>query len=245
MNVTFSYDSYQFQDIQSDDNYILKDITFEINSGDYVSIVGPSGAGKSTLLYLIERFYDTTSGGIKIFGQDFRTISRETLRSNISYVEQNSPLVAGTILENLKMGNSNVTYDECCDALEKVGLEHLIQRGASGIESPISEGGFNLSGGERQRLAMARAILSDAKILLLDELTSNLDSLSEKKMKEAIKSMRGERTIIMVAHRLSTILDSDEIFVLEHGRIVGNGTHMELLESVPLYKELAKEQFLV
>ena len=245
VNVTFSYDSCQFQDIQSDDNYILKDITFEINSGDYVSIVGPSGAGKSTLLYLIERFYDTTSGGIKIFGQDFRTMSRETLRSNISYVEQNSPLVAGTILENLKMGNSNVTYDECCDALEKVGLEHLIQRGTSGIESPISEGGFNLSGGERQRLAMARAILSDAKILLLDELTSNLDSLSEKKMKEAIKSMRGERTIIMVAHRLSTILDSDEIFVLEHGRIVGSGTHMELLESVPLYKELAKEQFLV
>ena len=243
-NVTFSYDSYQFQDIQSDDNYILKDITFEINSGDYVSIVGPSGAGKSTLLYLIERFYDITSGGIKIFGQDFRTMNRETLRSNIAYVEQNSPLVAGTILENLKMGNSNVTYDECCDALEKVGLEHLIQRGASGIESPIGEGSFNLSGGERQRLAMARAILSDAKILLLDELTSNLDSLSEKKMKEAIKGMRGERTIIMVAHRLSTILDSDKIFVLEHGRLVGSGTHVELLESVPLYKELAKEQFL-
>ena len=244
-NVTFSYDSYQFQDIQSDDNYILKDITFEINSGDYVSIVGPSGAGKSTLLYLIERFYDITSGSIKIFGQDFRTMNRETLRSNIAYVEQNSPLVAGTILENLKMGNSTVTYDECCDALEKVGLEHLIQRGASGIESPIGEGSFNLSGGERQRLAMARAILSDAKILLLDELTSNLDSLSEKKMKEAIKGMRGERTIIMVAHRLSTILDSDEIFVLEHGRLVGSGTHVELLESVPLYKELAKEQFLV
>ena len=142
------------------------------------------------------------------------------------------------------MGNSNVTYDECCDALEKVGLEHLIQRGASGIESPIGEGSFNLSGGERQRLAMARAILSDAKILLLDELTSNLDSLSEKKMKEAIKGMRGERTIIMVAHRLSTILDSDKIFVLEHGRLVGSGTHVELLESVPLYKELAKEQFL-
>ncbi len=244
-NVTFSYDSYKFQDIQSDDNYILKDITFEINSGDYVSIVGPSGAGKSTLLYLIERFYDITSGSIKVFGQDFRTMSRETLRSNISYVEQNSPLVAGTILENLKMGNTNVTYDECCDALKKVGLEHLIQRGASGVESQIGEGGFNLSGGERQRLAMARAILSDAKILLLDELTSNLDSLSEKKMKEAIKNMRGERTIIMVAHRLSTILDSDEIFVLEHGRLVGSGTHVELLESVPLYKELAKEQFLV
>ena len=171
-------------------------------------------------------------------------MNRETLRSNIAYVEQNSPLVAGTILENLKMGNSNVTYDECCDALEKVGLEHLIQRGASGIESPIGEGSFNLSGGERQRLAMARAILSDAKILLLDELTSNLDSLSEKKMKEAIKGMRGERTIIMVAHRLSTILDSDKIFVLEHGRLVGSGTHVELLESVPLYKELAKEQFL-
>ncbi|NQN23958.1 ABC transporter ATP-binding protein, partial [Streptococcus suis] len=164
-NVTFSYDSYKFQDIQSDDNYILKDITFEINSGDYVSIVGPSGAGKSTLLYLIERFYDITSGSIKVFGQDFRTMSRETLRSNISYVEQNSPLVAGTILENLKMGNTNVTYDECCDALKKVGLEHLIQRGASGVESQIGEGGFNLSGGERQRLAMARAILSDAKIL--------------------------------------------------------------------------------
>lgn len=243
--VSFTYDKYKFSDNQDNDNYILKDISFEIAKGSYVSIVGPSGAGKSTLLYLIERFYDINSGSIRIFGQDFRTINRESLRSNISYVEQNSPLVAGTILENLKLGNTNTTLEECYDALKTVGLEYFIDRNSNGLNAQIGEGGMKISGGERQRLAMARAILSDAKIILLDELTSNLDSLSEKMMKSAIDSMRGKRTIIMVAHRLSTIIDSDKIFVLEHGRLVGQGTHRELLEAVPLYKELAKEQFIV
>lgn len=243
--VSFTYDTYQFNDETQSSTYVLKDVSFSINDGNYTSIVGPSGAGKSTLLYIIERFYDISSGNITVFGRNFRSMTREELRSQIAYVEQNSPLIAGTIFENLKLGNGRVTEDECYLALKNVGLTHLIERESNGLRSQIGEGGMKLSGGEKQRLAMARAMLSKAKILLLDELTSNLDSLSEKMMKKAINSMRGEKTIIMVAHRLSTILDSDQILVLEHGRLVGKGTHEELLESVPLYRELAKEQFLV
>lgn len=244
-HVSFTYDTYSFKNTIDTKHYVLKDVSFDIKTGNYVSIVGPSGAGKSTILYLIERFYDISSGSIKVFGRDYRTLSREELRKNIAYVEQNSPLVAGTVLENLKLGNSHATIEQCIEVLKVCGLENLLNRDSEGLYSLIGEGGMKLSGGERQRLAMARAMLSDAKILLLDELTSNLDSLSEKSMREAIKKLRGQKTIIMVAHRLSTILDSDQIYVLEHGRLVGRGSHEELLEKVPLYRELAKEQFLV
>lgn len=246
-NVTFSYDKYTLGKSNENDefNTILKDISFEISNGECVAIVGPSGAGKSTILQLIERFYELNQGTIYINGYDYHLISREELRSQITYVEQNAPLLYGTIYENLTLGNEEVDEEDCKIALEKVNLSYLIDRSPQGLYSIVGESGVGLSGGERQRLAMARALLSKAKIVLLDELTSNLDSINEKIIKKVVNELRGKKTIIIVAHRLSTTINSDNIYVLEHGRIVGKGTHSELLNTVPLYKELAKEQMLI
>lgn len=246
-NVTFSYEKFTLgkSNKKDESNTILKNISFEILNGECVAIVGPSGAGKSTILQLIERFYELNQGTICINGFDYHLISRKELRSQITYVEQNAPLLYGTIYENLTLGNEEVDENDCKIALEKVNLSYLIDRSPQGLHSIVGENGVGLSGGERQRLAMARALLSKANIILLDELTSNLDSINEKIIKKVVNELRGQKTIIIVAHRLSTTIDSDTIYVLEHGRIVGKGTHSELLNTVPLYKELAKEQMLI
>lgn len=244
--VSFGYDKLAFgaDTAQKEGEMILKEITLSAQYGKRTAIVGPSGAGKSTILQLIERFYDPISGQIYVDGKDYRSYSREELRKLITYVEQNAPVIAGTLRDNLLLGNSNVSDQECYDVLKEVNLSYLIERSPEKLDMQIGESGTTLSGGERQRLAMARSLLSKAKIVLLDELTSNLDSINEIGMKKAIDKMRESKTIIVVAHRLSTIVDSDIIYVLEHGRIVGSGNHNELLDTVPLYRELAKEQFL-
>lgn len=244
--VSFGYDKLAFgaDTAQKEGEMILKEITLSAQYGKRTAIVGPSGAGKSTILQLIERFYDPISGQIYVDGKDYRSYSREELRKLITYVEQNAPVIAGTLRDNLLLGNSNVSDQECYDVLKEVNLSYLIERSPEKLDMQIGESGTTLSGGERQRLAMARSLLSKAKIVLLDELTSNLDSINEIGMKKAIDKMRESKTTIVVAHRLSTIVDSDIIYVLEHGRIVGSGNHNELLDTVPLYRELAKEQFL-
>ena len=208
-------------------------------------LTGMSGAGKSTVLQLIERFYELNNGTICVYGKDYHTMSREELRSKITYIEQNAPLLSGTIYDNLKVGNNNVTEEKCMEALEKVNLSYLVTNRSKGLYSVIDENGTGLSGGEKQRLAMARALLSDTDIIILDELTSNLDSINERIIKDVVEELRGTKTIIMVAHRLSTTMNADNIYVLEHGRIVGKGNHDELIKTVPLYYELAKEQMLV
>lgn len=246
-NVTFSYVQHILgqETEEFDENIILRDVSFSINNGECVAIVGPSGAGKSTVLQLIERFYDLNNGTICVCGQDYHTMSREELRNKITYIEQNAPLLSGTIYDNLKIGNKNVTEEKCMEALEKVNLSYLVTQRSKGLYSVIDENGTGLSGGEKQRLAMARALLSDSDIIILDELTSNLDSINERIIKEVVDELRGKKTIIMVAHRLSTTMNADNIYVLEHGRIVGKGKHDELINTVPLYYELAKEQLLV
>ncbi|MDD7184037.1 MULTISPECIES: lasso peptide biosynthesis B2 protein [Bacillota] len=246
-NVTFSYDKYVLGEAEDDKDIepILKDICFSVNKGECVSIVGPSGAGKSTILQLMERFYELKQGNIYLNGINYQSISREEIRSKIAYVEQNAPLIYGTIYENLKLGNADVDRADCEYALKRVNLEYLLNRSKLGLDTIVGENGIGFSGGERQRLAMARALLSNAEIVLLDELTSNLDSINEKILKGVINELRGKKTIIIVAHRLSTVIDSDVIYVLEHGRIVGKGTHNELLATIPLYRELAKEQMVI
>ena len=246
-NVTFSYTPYVLgQDNQEfDENIILRDVSFSIPKGECTAIVGPSGAGKSTVLQLIERFYELNKGTILVDGLDYHFISRELLRNKIVYVEQNAPLLPGTFYDNMRLGNPNATEVDCLYALEKVNLSYLLERSKDGLHQIIDETGTSLSGGEKQRIAMARALLSDADIILLDELTSNLDSINEKIIKDVVEELRKTKTIIMVAHRLSTTVNADTIYVLEHGRIVGKGTHNELLHTVPLYRELAKEQMLV
>jgi ATP-binding cassette subfamily B protein len=226
-NVSFGYNKMKFgsDPKEQEENMILKEVTLCAEKGKRTAIVGPSGAGKSTMLQLIERFYDPDSGQIFVQGKDYRHYSREELRSCITYVEQDAPVISGTLRDNLLLGNPEISDSNCIKVLEEVNLHHLLDRDSKGLDTQVGESGANLSGGERQRLAMARSLLSSAEIVLLDELTSNLDSLNELGMKKAVDKLKGKKTVIVVAHRLSTIIDSDIIYVLEHGRVVGSGNH--------------------
>lgn len=224
---------------------VLRGVSFTAPRGKRTALVGPSGAGKSTILALIERFYDPTAGVVRLGGVDIRALDRTALRAQIGYVEQDAPVLAGSLAENLRIGSPNATDDECIAVLHAVNLTEVLERNELGLAAPVGEDGIMLSGGERQRLAIARALLAAAPILLLDESTSSLDGRNEQLLREAIDAVAEDRTLIVIAHRLSTVVDSDQIVVLEHGRVVGVGTHSELVASTPLYKELAKHQLLV
>ncbi|UBQ01547.1 ABC transporter ATP-binding protein [Curtobacterium sp. TXMA1] len=227
------------------DDVVLHDVSFRVPRGSRVALVGPSGAGKSTTLALIERFYDPTSGVIRLGGVDVRGLDRAELRAQIGYVEQDAPVLAGTIRANLLLGSPDASEAECVRVLEAVNLGDVLHRDPRGLDAQVGEDGVMLSGGERQRLAIARALLAAPPILLLDESTSSLDGVNEQKMRLAIDAVAADRTLLVIAHRLSTVVDSDVIVVLEHGRVVGTGTHSELVQSTPLYRDLAKHQLLV
>lgn len=224
---------------------VLHGISFTAPRGQRTALVGPSGAGKSTILALIERFYDPTSGVVRLGGVDIRGLDRENLRSQIGYVEQDAPVLAGSLRDNLTLGAPDATDEQCIQVLHDVNLTEVLERSALGLSSPVGEEGVMLSGGERQRLAIARTLLAAPPILLLDESTSSLDGLNEKLLRDAIDAVAENRTLIVIAHRLSTVVDSDQIVVFDHGQVVGTGTHSELVKSTPLYRELAKHQLLV
>ena len=228
-----------------DDLTVLRGVSFDVKLGKRTALVGPSGAGKSTILALIERFYDPTAGVIRLGGVDIRAIDRAELRAQIGYVEQDAPVLAGTIRDNLILGTPDATDDDCRRVLEAVNLTGVLERGEHGLDAQVGEDGVMLSGGEKQRLAIARTLLAAPPILLLDESTSSLDGINEQRLREAIDAVAENRTLIVIAHRLSTVVDSDQIVVLEQGRVVGVGTHSELVVSTPLYKDLAKHQLLV
>jgi ATP-binding cassette subfamily B protein len=224
---------------------VLRGVSFSVPRGARVALVGPSGAGKSTTLALIERFYDPTDGAILVDGADVRSLDRDDLRARLGYVEQDAPTLAGTIGDNLRLASPEATDAECEAVLRAVNLGEVLDRSDLGLDAPVGESGVMLSGGERQRLAIARALLAAPPILLLDESTSSLDGLNEQRMREAIDAVASGRTLIVIAHRLSTVVDSDHIVVLDHGRVVGQGTHSELVATTPLYRDLAKHQLLV
>ncbi len=224
---------------------VLQGISFRAERGTRIALVGPSGAGKSTILALIERFYDPTSGVVRVGGRDIRTLDREDLRRQIGYVEQDAPVLAGTLRENLTLTAFDATDEDCIQVLHAVNLTEVLARNELGLDAPVGEDGIMLSGGERQRLAIARTLLSAPPILLLDESTSSLDGLNEQLLRKAIDAVAEHRTLIVIAHRLSTVVDSDLIVVVEKGRVVGTGTHAELVVSTPLYRDLAKHQLLV
>ncbi|GEK87536.1 ABC transporter ATP-binding protein [Microbacterium aerolatum] len=226
------------------DQNVLRGVSFEVPRGARVALVGPSGAGKSTILSLIERFYDPTGGSIRLAGSDIRTYPRAELRAQFGYVEQDAPTLAGTLADNLRLASPDATDADCERVLRAVNLGDVLERGPLGLETPVGEDGVMLSGGERQRLAIARALLTEAPILLLDESTSSLDGVNEQRMREAIDAVSADRTLVVIAHRLSTVVDSDRIIVLEAGEVVGSGTHAELIEQVPLYRDLARHQLL-
>lgn len=227
------------------DSTVLRGVSFSVPAGSRTALVGPSGAGKSTILSLIERFYDPTVGVIRMTGDDIRGLDRAELRSRIGYVEQDAPVLAGTLRDNLLLGTPGATDEQCVAVLRSVNLDEVLDRNERGLDAQVGEDGVMLSGGERQRLAIARALLAAPPILLLDESTSSLDGVNEQRMREAIDAVAQDRTLIVIAHRLSTVVDSDQIVVLDHGRVVGVGTHSELVASTPLYRELAKHQLLV
>ena len=230
---------------------VLHGVSFAVPRGARVALVGPSGAGKSTVLGLIERFYDPDAGTIELHGVDLRSLDRKELRAELGYVEQDAPVLAGTLRENLLLASPDASDAACERVLRAVNLGALLDRSAatgalqSGLDAQVGENGLMLSGGEKQRLAIARALLTAPPMLLLDESTASLDGVNERLMREALDSVATGRTLVVIAHRLSTVVDSDKIIVLDDGRVVGEGTHEELIERVPLYRELAKHQLLV
>ncbi len=237
-DVTFAYPS------ADEPRTVLQEVSFSVPAGSRTALVGPSGAGKSTTFALIERFYDVTGGRVLVGGADVREADRESLRALIGYVEQDAPVLAGSLRDNLPLGAPAATDEHLLAALEAVNLGDLVRRASAGLDAEVGEGGVLLSGGERQRLAIARALLAATPILLLDESTANLDARNEASLKAALDVASEGRTTLVIAHRLATVVDADQIVVLDGGRVLARGTHAELLDASPLYRELAAHQLL-
>jgi ABC-type multidrug transport system fused ATPase/permease subunit len=220
------------------DRPILEDISFHARPGELVAIVGLTGAGKTTLARLLLRFLQPTSGSISIDGLDAGRYDLRGLRERIALVPQEPVLFEGTIAENVRYGRLDATNAEVEAAARAAQLHEFISRLPQGYDTPVAQAGATLSGGERQRIGIARALLKDAPILMLDEPTSSLDALSEGRVFEALARLREGRTTLVIAHRLSTIRDASRILVLDGGRLVAQGTHEQLLESNALYRQM-------
>jgi len=240
-NQSIEFDSVSFG--YSPDNLVLKDISFRLKRGEMVAFVGSTGAGKSTLLDLIPRFYDVTGGSITIDGNDVRNVTLESLRKQIGIVNQETLLFNQTIQYNISYGSPQKSREEIIEAANAANADDFILAQPKGYQTMVGDQGSLLSGGQRQRIAIARAILIDPAILMLDEAASALDAESERLVQAAIERLKGTRTILIVAHRLSTIMRADRIFVLEAGRIVETGTLEDLLNLNGRFKQLHDMQF--
>ncbi|MCD9457687.1 ATP-binding cassette domain-containing protein [Marinibactrum halimedae] len=218
-------------------------LSLDVPQGKSLALVGPSGAGKSTLFELIQRFYDPDAGQITLGGVDIRTLSTESLRQQLAVVPQQPVLFTADVWYNIRYGKPNATDEEVIQAAKAAHAHEFIEKLPEGYNSHLGEQGTRLSGGQKQRIAIARAILNDPKILLLDEATSALDAESEHHVQQALETLMENRTTLIIAHRLSTILHVDNIAVLENGQLQDLGTHLELMESSPLYRRLAQLQF--
>lgn len=236
-NVYFSYEK---------DKETLTDINFTVKAGQTVALVGPTGAGKTTIIQLLSRFYETDSGGIYIDGREIKSIQRESLRSHMGFVLQDSFLFEKTIMENIRFGRLNATDEEVVEAAKKANAHSFIMRLPNKYETVLSQDGAGISQGQRQLLTIARAILRNPSILILDEATSSIDTITEIKIQDALRKLMYGRTSFVIAHRLNTIQNADLILVLNNGKIIEKGTHESLLEEkgfyFQLYQNLEKEQ---
>ena len=232
-NVSFSYDNKR---------NVLNKINFKIPSGSSLAIVGPTGAGKSTISRLLFRFYDVSSGSILVNGKDIRDITQVSLRKNIGVVPQDTVLFNDTIYYNLSYGKINADEKEIWEVARRAKLSELIKTLPDGMSTVVGERGLKLSGGEKQRVAIARTLLKNPPILILDEATSSLDTLTEKEIKVSLNNLAKKRTSIIIAHRLSTIVDADKILVFEKGKIIEQGTHIQLLKKKGLYADMWNTQ---
>ena len=242
LNSSLSFNDVSFT-YGNKDEKVLNNINFKINKGEIFALVGPSGAGKSTLVDLIPRFYDTLSGSIKIDGKDIKDLELKSLRSLMGIVTQETFLFDDTVKANIAYGVENISDDEIKDAAKAANAHEFIQKLPDGYNTIIGERGVSLSGGQKQRIAIARAIVKNPPILILDEATSSLDSESEKHVQSAIENLMSERTVFVIAHRLSTVHNANKILVLENGQIVQEGKHDDLINVDGLYKQLHKMQF--
>jgi ABC-type multidrug transport system fused ATPase/permease subunit len=228
-HVSFSYD---------ESHPVLRDISFDARPGEMVAVVGLTGAGKTTLVSLIPRFFDPTSGRVSIDGIDASRYALRSLRERIAVVPQEPVLFSGSIADNIRYGRLDASDEEIAAAARAAHVHEFVQRLPHGYDTQVAEAGATLSGGERQRLGIARAILKNAPILILDEPTSSLDAISEQIVFDALRRLRHGRTTIVIAHRLSTIRDATRILVLDGGRLVAQGTHDDLLASHELYQRM-------
>jgi len=245
--VEVAFDGVVFSYPADDDAVVpvLRGVTFTAPAGRRTALVGPSGAGKSTVLALVERFYDVDGGTVCVGGHDVRDLDREQLRSRMAYVEQDAPALAGSLRENLLLGRPDADDEQLHAALAQVNLGELATRSPAGLGAQVGDDGILLSGGQRQRLAIARALLSRPALLLLDEPTASLDARNEQALARAVTAIGPDTTVLVIAHRLSTVVDADHLVVLDDGAVVATGTHDELVERSPLYRDLAARQLLV
>jgi subfamily B ATP-binding cassette protein MsbA len=238
--IVYDHVSFRYNDDQPD---VLHHISLDIKKGETVALVGPSGSGKTTLVNLLPRFYDTLEGRIQIDGKDIRDFHLTSLREKIGIVTQDSILFNDTIRANIAYGDRDAGESAIIEAARVANALEFIDRMEQGLDSVIGERGVKLSGGQKQRLSIARAVLKNPPILILDEATSALDTESERLVQEAIDTLMKNRTVLVIAHRLSTVISADKIVVMQQGHIINKGRHAELIETCPLYRMLYEMQF--
>ncbi len=238
-NITFRNVYFRY----NPERMILKDVSFELKSGHSIAIVGPSGSGKSTMINLIPRLYDVTEGSVEFDGIDVRKLDLAWLRKNVGIVTQDTYLFNGTIRENLMYANIHASVEEMEEACKKANIHEYIMKLEKGYDTQVGNRGLKLSGGEKQRISIARVLLKNPAVMIFDEATASLDSISEKAIQDAINPLIDSRTSILIAHRLSTILAADEILVVKEGQVVERGTHQELVNAGGVYTELYNTQF--
>lgn len=234
-NVSFKY-------YKNNEEWVVENISFHLEAGKTLGIIGPTGSGKTTLVSMIPRLYDTDKGSVFVDGVDVREYSLKTLRNGISMVLQNNTLFSGNIYENLKWGDEHASEEEMIQAAKSAQADAFIQSFRDGYETELGQGGSNVSGGQKQRLCIARALLKKPKILILDDSTSAVDTATEAKIREELKTTYGNMTKIMIAQRIHSVMEADQILVLDNGKMAGLGTHEELLKTCGIYQEIYEVQ---